>query len=62
MKSVKFKNPWLVQLATGDRRRVNVKVEDCVITVVGQPIQENLNILSLGSYDIHIGMNWVEKH
>eukprot|EP00253_Pinus_taeda_P004481 PITA_04481 len=62
LQSVKFKNPWLVQLATGAKRQVTAKINDCSFTIADQPITANLNILPLGSYDILIGMDWLEKH
>eukprot|EP00253_Pinus_taeda_P014041 PITA_14041 len=62
LQSVKFKNPWLVQLATGAKRRVIAKIKDCSFTVAGQPVTADLNVLPLGSYDILIGMDWLEKH
>eukprot|EP00253_Pinus_taeda_P012699 PITA_12699 len=58
----KFRNPWLVQLATGTKRRVMAKVKSYPITVAGQPVVVDLNILPLGSYDVLIGMDWLEKH
>eukprot|EP00253_Pinus_taeda_P025982 PITA_25982 len=62
LQSVKFKSPWLVQLATGAKRRVITKVSDCSFTIAGQPVMADLNVLRLGSYDILIGMDWFEKH
>eukprot|EP00253_Pinus_taeda_P033962 PITA_33962 len=59
---VKFKNPWLVQLATGAKRRVTAKVNNCSFTIADQPVTADLNVLPLGSYDILIGMDWLEKH
>eukprot|EP00253_Pinus_taeda_P022911 PITA_22911 len=58
----KFRNPWLVQLATGTKIRVMAKVKSFPITVAGQPVVADLNILPLGSYDVLIGMDWLEKH
>ena len=58
----KFRNPWLVQLATGTKRRVMAKVKSCPIVIAGQPVVADLNILPLGSYDVLIGMDWLEKH
>eukprot|EP00253_Pinus_taeda_P020887 PITA_20887 len=58
----KFENPWLVQLATGAKRRVIAKIKDCSFTIAGQPVTADLNVLPLGSYDILIGMDWLEKH
>eukprot|EP00253_Pinus_taeda_P018243 PITA_18243 len=62
LQSTKFKNPWLVQLATGAKRRVGAKIKDCSFTITGQPVMADLNVLPLGSYDILIGMDWLEKH
>eukprot|EP00253_Pinus_taeda_P011376 PITA_11376 len=62
LQSVKFKNPWLVQLATRAKRRVTAKVNDCSFTIADQPVTADLNVLPLGSYDILIGMDWLEKH
>eukprot|EP00253_Pinus_taeda_P010862 PITA_10862 len=62
LQSEKFKNLWLVQLATGAKRRVLAKVNNCSLTIAGQPIVADLNVLPLGSYDILIGMDWLEKH
>eukprot|EP00253_Pinus_taeda_P032966 PITA_32966 len=62
LQSAKFKNPWLVQLATGAKRRVTAKINDCSFTIADQPITADLNILPLDSYDILIGMDWLEKH
>eukprot|EP00253_Pinus_taeda_P035610 PITA_35610 len=54
LQPVKFKNPWLVQLAKGAKRRVTAKIKDCSFTIAGQPVMANLNVLPLGSYDILI--------
>lgn len=57
LQSVKFKHPWLVQLATGAKRRVLAKVNHCPLKIAGQPLLADLNILPLGSYDVLIGMD-----
>eukprot|EP00253_Pinus_taeda_P015342 PITA_15342 len=62
LQPVKFKNPWLVQLATGAKRRVTAKINDCPFVIADQPVTADLNILPVGSYDILIGMDWLEKH
>eukprot|EP00253_Pinus_taeda_P011521 PITA_11521 len=62
LSSERFKNPWLVQLATGAKRQVLAKINNCSLSIVGQPITADLNVLPLGSYDILIGMDWLEKH
>eukprot|EP00253_Pinus_taeda_P035458 PITA_35458 len=50
----RFKNPWLVQLATGAKRRVITKIKDCSLTIAGEPVVADLNVLPLGSYDVLI--------
>ena len=62
LKEQKFKNPWLVQLATGAKRKVTAKIVNCTLEVAKQQLQVDLNILPLGSYDVLLGMDWLEKH
>ena len=50
---VKHDKPWLVQLATCTKWEVSKIVKGCEV---------NLNILPLGSYDILIDIDWLEKH
>lgn len=57
----KFPKPWLVQLAIRTKRRVVTKTERCLITISGEPIHVDINILPLGSHDILIGMDWLER-
>lgn len=58
----KFRNPWLVQLTTGAKRRVIAKIKNCPLIIAGQPVVADLNMLPLGSYDVLIGMDWLEKN
>ncbi len=58
----KFQKSWLVQLATGTKRKVTELVKNCEIDMNGLISQADLNILPLGSYDLLIGMDWLEKH
>jgi len=44
----KFKKPWLVQLTTGEKRRVVEKMQNCPIELVGQPINIYLNVFPTG--------------
>jgi hypothetical protein len=53
---------WLVQLATGARRKVNEMVKSCLIDMNGLNTKADLNILPLGSYDYLIGMDWLDQH
>jgi len=57
-----FKKPWMVQLATGTKRKVVNYVKDCEIFMNSFKMQVELNVLQLGSYDVLIGMDWLEKH
>lgn len=62
LKGKKHVKSWLVQLATGTKRKVSEVVEVFPIELNGFLITTNLNILALGSYDTLIGMDWMEKH
>eukprot|EP00253_Pinus_taeda_P022101 PITA_22101 len=55
--------PTMVEFeAIGAKRRVTAKVNDCSFTIADQPVTADLNVLPLGSYDILISMDWLEKH
>ena len=58
----KFEKSWLVQLATRTKRKVVSYVEDCEVFISQFKTQVKLNVLPLGSYDVLIGMDWMEKH
>ena len=53
---------WLVQLATGAKRKVNNMVKSCLIDMNGLNTRVDLNIFPLGSYDCLIGMDWLDQH
>ena len=44
------------------KRKVTEIVKDCRISFNGLNTTIKLNILPLGSYDILIGMDWLETH
>ena len=56
----KFASSWLSQLATGAKRKVISFVKNCAVTMDKFKTFLKLNILPLGSYDILIGMDWLE--
>jgi hypothetical protein len=58
----KHAKSWLVQLATGTKRKVVNFIYDLEFILDGHNIRTNLNILPLGSYDMIIGMDWLEQH
>ena len=62
MKKCKHENSWLVQLATGTKRRINELVKECPVNINGINTKENLSIIPLGFYDCLIGMDWLENH
>jgi hypothetical protein len=61
LKKLKHIKSWLVQLAIGTKRKVVEFISDFEFSLDGQNIRTNLNILPLGSYDMIIGMDWVEQ-
>jgi hypothetical protein len=58
----KHEKYWLVQLATGTKRKVTGLVKSCSIDMNGLSTKVELNVLPLGSYDYLIGMDWLEQH
>ena len=61
LKTQKFHQSWLVQLATGTKRKVTHKLPQTAIKLNDFQKEANLNILPLGSYELLIGMDWLEK-
>jgi hypothetical protein len=51
----------LVQLATGTKRRIHDMVRSCSISLNGVHTSMDVNIIPLGSYDILIGMDRLDK-
>jgi hypothetical protein len=56
----KHEKSWLVQLATGTKRKVIELVKSCSVDMKGMSTKDELNILPLGSYDCLIGMDWLD--
>ena len=52
----------LVQLATRMKRKVIAVFEDYKFTMNGFQTKSNLGIIPLGSYDILLGIDWIELH
>ena len=59
---LKHRKSWLVQLATRTKRKVSEVVEICPLAMDGLFTYANLNVPPLGSYDILIGIYWLEAH
>jgi hypothetical protein len=62
LKKVNHAKSWLVQLVIGTKIKLTYFIFECELNLDGQNTKLNLNILPLGSYDIMIGMGWLEKH
>jgi predicted aspartyl protease len=62
LKKQKHEKSWLVQLATTAKRKVVNFISYFEFNLDGQKTRTNLNILPLGSYDMIIGMDWLEQH
>jgi hypothetical protein len=62
LKRLKHAKSWLVQLATGTKRKVIDYISYFEFNLDGQTIRTDMNILQLGSYDMIIGMDWLERH
>jgi hypothetical protein len=58
----KHEKYWLVQLATGAKRKVVELAKSCPVGMNGLITKAYLNILPLGSYDCLIGMDWLDQH
>ena len=58
----KFTKSWLIQLATRAKRKVINFVKDYTLFMNQFEISVKINVLLLGSYDVLIGMDWLEQY
>ena len=58
----KFEMSLLVQLATGTKWKVTIFLKKCDFIINGLKRHVDLNILPIGSSDLLIWMDWLEKH
>ena len=58
----KFEISWLVQLATGAKTKVTCFVKECTVVMDHFETVVKINVLPLGSYDLLIGIDWLEQH
>ena len=58
----KLGKSWSVQLATGEKRKINEMVKACPMEMNGMRTKFDLNIIHFGSYDCLIGRDWLEQH
>jgi hypothetical protein len=62
LQPIRHVKPWLVQLATGTKRKVAEAIPACQFIMGGLPTRATLNVLPLGSYDLLIGMDWLAAY
>ena len=62
LKKSKNRRSWLVQLATSTKKKVSEVVRKCPLVIDGLITFVDMNFLPLGSYDVLIGMDWLEVH
>jgi len=62
LKKTRHTKSWLVQLAIGTKRKVVDFIYDYEFSLGAQNIKTNMNILLLGSYDVIIQMDWLERN
>ena len=53
---------WLVQLATSTKKRIHHWVRVCAFELNGMPSSTHLNVITLGSYNMLLGMDWLYLH
>ena len=58
----KHTKPWLVQLDIGTKRNFFEIIKDCLLNLNGLETTTYLNILPSSSYEVLIGMDWLEKY
>ena len=51
-----------MEMASGAKQKVRGKVMGCALNVGDFFMRVNLYIMILGSYDVVIGMDWLESH
>jgi choline kinase len=51
-----------VEMASGAKQKVGGKVTDCSLNLGYFVMKANLYVMILGSYDVVIGMDWLESH
>ena len=57
---VRARNRWQVELASGSRVNADIVALDSKIQMKYFTTSANLRVIPLGSYDIVLGMDWLE--
>lgn len=53
---------WQVQLASGAKVNTNTLIQHCRVDLGSISTSVDLHIIPLGSYDVVLGMDWLESH
>jgi hypothetical protein len=62
VKGVEHDQFSFIEMASGAKQKVGGKVTGCTLNLGDFVTRANLYITILGSYDIVIGMDWLESH
>jgi hypothetical protein len=62
VKATKHDEFSFIEMASGAKQKVGGKVMGCALNLGEFVIRANLYITILGSYDVVIGMDWLESH
>ena len=62
MKAVEQDEFIFVEMASGAQQKVGGKVTGCALSLGEFVTRVNLYVTILGSYDVVIGMDWLESH
>ena len=62
LSKVRHSKPCLVQLDTGEKIKVTFFTVNCQFKIQDHQSRINLNVLPLGSYDMIIGLDFLEKY
>jgi hypothetical protein len=62
LQPIRHIKPWLVQLAIGTKRKVAEVIPTYQFIMGGLPTLATLNVLTLGYYDLLIGMDWLASY
>lgn len=54
--------PWSVQLEIRTKRRIKYSVRSCMFELSDMPTMTHLDVLSLGAYNILLGMDFLYLH
>jgi hypothetical protein len=62
VKAVKQDDFIFVEMASGAKQKVGGRVMGCILNLGDFVTRANLYVMILGSYDVVIGMDWLESH